>query len=143
MTASGSLTCCTTNSRTRLRTNISLLQELVMSKKKAFFVLLLGAILVLGTTVTLAQEPVTLRILTHWGEENLLAAQDELYSACETQTGVNVELETVPFNDLLTKIVTGHTAGTDPDIIHLYNLWLPDFAQSGLLAMPSAEVVDA
>jgi multiple sugar transport system substrate-binding protein len=114
-----------------------------MVTKKAILILLLGAILALCTSVTLAQDTVTLRVLTHWGEENLLEAQEGLYSACEAQTGVNVELETVSFNDLLTKIVTGHTAGTDPDIIHLYNLWLPDFAKSGLLATPPAEVVDA
>jgi multiple sugar transport system substrate-binding protein len=96
----------------------------------------------LGVSVASAQDAVTLRILTHWGEESFLAGQEALYGACEAQTGVNIELETVAFNDLLTKIIANQTAGTNTDIIHAYNLWLPDFARSGLLSAPPQAIID-
>jgi multiple sugar transport system substrate-binding protein len=120
-----------------------IVMERFMFTKRVFYLVTLSLILVLGVSLASAQEPVTLRILTHWGEERLLTAQEALYGACEAQTGVKAELETVPFGDLLTKIVANNTAGTNTDIIHLYNLWLPDFARSGLLVAPSQEIVDA
>jgi multiple sugar transport system substrate-binding protein len=58
--------------------------------------------------------------------------------------GITIELQTVPFNDLLTKIITGRAAGTNPDIYHMYNLWLPDFiGDNGLVATPPQDIVDA
>lgn len=84
-----------------------------------------------------------LSILTHWGEENLLAGQQTMYDTCAAETNVTVDLKTVPFNDLLTTIVTGRTAGTNPDIYHLYNLWLPDFTgEGGMLVPPPQEMID-
>ncbi len=92
---------------------------------------------------TSAQEEITLTVLTHWGEERLLEAQqamiDEYMAA---NPGVTIELQTVPFNDLLTRIITSRTAGTSPDIYHLYNLWLPEFTSSGMLATPPQDIVD-
>ena len=114
-----------------------------MLRSKVFLLFGLSLILALGVSVVSAQEPVTLRILTHWGEESFLTGQEALYGACEASTGVNIELETVAFNDLLTKIIANQTAGTNTDIIHAYNLWLPDFARSGLLAAPPQEIIDA
>ncbi len=84
-----------------------------------------------------------LSILTHWGEENLLAGQQTMYDICSAETNVEIDLKTVPFNDLLTTIVTGRTAGTNPDIYHLYNLWLPDFiGEGGMLVPPPQEMID-
>lgn len=110
--------------------------------RKALLLFGLCLILALGVSLVSAQEPVTLRILTHWGEESFLAGQDALYGSCEAQTGVNIELEAVAFNDLLTKIIANQTAGTNSDIIHAYNLWLPDFARSGLLSTPPQDIID-
>ncbi len=94
-------------------------------------VMLLAAL----ATVSTAQEEISLTILTHWGEERLIAAQQaamDEYMALHPN--VTLELQTVPFEELLTRIVTSRTAGTSPDIYHLYNLWLPEFTSSGLLA---------
>lgn len=92
---------------------------------------------------SVAQEEVTLTLLTHWGEEARLAEQqaiiDEYMAA---HPGVTIELQTVPFDQLLTKIVTARTAGTSPDIYHFYNLWLPEFVNSGLLAVPPEEIAE-
>src|SRR4051812_36202030 len=114
-----------------------------MLSRKVFVLLALGLVLALGVSVVAAQEPTTLTILTHWGEQSVLDAQTPLYGACEAKTNVKVELQTVPFDDLLTKIVANQTAGTNTDLIHVYNLWLPDFAKSGLLSTPPQSIVDA
>ncbi len=83
----------------------------------------------------LTQEPVTLTVLTHWGEERLLIAQQAMIDAyVAMHPEVTIELQTVPFNELYTRIVTSRTAGTSPDIYHLYNLWLPEFSNGGMLA---------
>lgn len=95
------------------------------------------------SSIAAAQDTPTLTVLTHWGEESTLQGQEVMFDLCEAATNVNIELRTVPFNDLLTTIVTGRTAGTNPDIYHLYNLWLPDFTgENGLLAAPPADAVE-
>ena len=54
----------------------------------------------------------------------------------ESNPDVNIELVTVDFGELRTKIITGRTAGISADIYHFYHLWLPDFVNSGVLAVP-------
>lgn len=113
----------------------------MFSKRALLIALILTLSVGMGTSLVSAQDT-TLTILTHWAEESLLAAQEDLYRACEEATGVTVELQTVPFEELLTRIITNQTAGTNTDIIHMYNLWLPDFESSGLLSTPPQEIVD-
>jgi len=94
-------------------------------------------------SVALAQEEITLTMLTHWGTESQLAAQEAIIEAYEaSHPGINIELVTVDFEELRTKIITGRTAGTGADINHFYHLWLPDFVNSGILAPPPEEAVD-
>jgi multiple sugar transport system substrate-binding protein len=112
---------------------------------KRLTVLLIVALLAVGFAgiAPAAAQETKLVMLTHWGEEVLLTAQQAMIAEFEAANpGIKIELQTVPFGDLLTKIVTGNTAGTNPDIYHLYNLWLPEFSASKLLAAPPAEIVD-
>lgn len=114
-------------------------------KTDRFLAVLLVLALALGALgAAAAQENITLTVLTHWGEERLLTAQQAMFDEyMALNPGITIELQTVPFNDLLTRIVTGRTAGTNPDIYHLYNLWLPDFTgENGLLAVPPQDIVD-
>src|SRR5262245_43989246 len=101
--------------------------------RKVLVVLALAVFSLLSGIATVSsQDTVTLTILTHWGEESLLAGQQAMFDAyMEANPNVKIELVTVPFEELLTKIVTGRTAGTAPDIYHIYNLWLPDFTGEG------------
>ena len=98
-----------------------------------FFVMLLGIL----SVTSLAQDDITLTMLTHWGTEDQLAAQQVIIDAyMESNPGVNIELVTVDFGELRTKIITGRTAGISADVYHFYHLWLPDFVNSGVLAEP-------
>ena len=89
-----------------------------------------------------AQDPVNLVILTHWGEQNLLNIFQPLLDEYEQQNpNVTIELQTVAFSELLNRITTGQLGGDTPDAIHFYNLWLPEFAGSDLLATPPEDVI--
>jgi multiple sugar transport system substrate-binding protein len=115
-----------------------------MFTKRSLFVSL-SLLLVFGLSVSLsaAQDNITISWLTHWGEENLLEAQQAIIDEYEAANpGVTIELRTVPFDQLLTTIITGRTAGTNPDVYHFYNLWMPEFVSSGLLAAPPEDVVE-
>lgn len=111
-----------------------------MCKRITVIALVVLMVLAVLAPSALAQDQITLTILTHWGEESLLTAQQAMFDAYMAEhPNVTIELQTVPFEELLTRIVTSRTAGTSPDIYHLYNLWLPEFTNSGLLApMPEA-----
>jgi multiple sugar transport system substrate-binding protein len=89
-----------------------------------------------------AQEQVNLVILTHWGEQNLLDVFQPILDEYQQQNpNVTIELQTVAFSELLNRITTGQLGGDTPDAIHFYNLWLPEFAGSSLLATPPDDVV--
>ncbi len=94
--------------------------------------------------ITGAQDKVTLRILTHWGDQGLKDAMDAILAQyMEANPTVEVIHETVAFAELVTRITTGQLGGDAPDIYHFYNLWLPEFATSELLAAPpDAAVTD-
>jgi multiple sugar transport system substrate-binding protein len=114
-----------------------------MFRKRSILVLLIVALaLTLSAVGVKAQDQIKLTLLTHWAEQSTLKAQQAMFDAyMKANPNVTIELQTVPFDDLLTKINTGNTAGTNPDIYHVYNLWLPDFIKGGLLATPPDDMV--
>ena len=101
-----------------------------------------------GYSSAAAQDPTKLTVLTHWGQ----AAQKEPLEAIfqtymDANPGVEIELQTVEFAELLKRITTGALGGDATDIYHIYNLWLPELSGSDLLSTPpesvSAEVTGA
>jgi multiple sugar transport system substrate-binding protein len=106
-------------------------------------VLLLGACQSAPATQATSNEPVKLVVLTHWGEESLATPMKALLDEyTKANPNVTIEYQAVTFDQLLTKISTSRAAGTAPDIIHIYNLWMPDFVKGGALATPPADVVE-
>lgn len=87
-----------------------------MNAKRVISVFSLLAILIVGAVpLTSAQEPVKLTVLTHWGEERLLNAQQAVFDEYTAlHPNVTFELITVPFEELYTKIITLRTAGESP-----------------------------
>jgi multiple sugar transport system substrate-binding protein len=86
-----------------------------------------------------AQDKVKLTVLTHWSQA---AQKDPLEAIFKQYTDANpnveIELQTVEFAELLKRITTGALGGDSTDIIHIYNLWLPDLATSILAPPPEA-----
>ena len=84
---------------------------------------------------TYAQDKVKLVVLTHWGTAEQKDPLEKIFAEySQTNPNVQVELQTVAFDDLLNRITTGQLGGEAPDIYHFYNLWLPDFVGSELLS---------
>jgi len=100
-----------------------------------------SAALALGRPA-LAQDKVKLVVLTHWGTQDQKDVLDAIFADyMAANPNVEVEHQTVAFADLVSRITTGQLGGDNPDIYHYYNLWMPDFVGSGLLATPPEAVV--
>ncbi len=113
-----------------------------MSIKRFVLVFWSLALILTFGAATMAQDT-TLTMLTHWGAEDQLAAQQVIIDAyMESNPDVAIELVTVDFGELRTKIITGRTAGISADVYHFYHLWLPDFVNSGVLAEPPQNALD-
>ena len=96
------------------------------------------------TTAPAAAKPASgakLTVLTHWGDQDQLAVMTPILQQYTLETGTAIDHQTVAFDELLKRITTGRLGGPSPDIIHFYNLWLPDFVSSGVLQTPPADAV--
>ena len=95
-----------------------------------------------GARRTSAQDNVKLVVLTHWGTQIQKDPLDAILAEyTEANPNVEVEHQTVAFEELINRITTGQLGGDAPDIYHFYNLWLPDFAGSELLSTPPEDIL--
>ncbi|HEV8470050.1 MAG TPA: ABC transporter substrate-binding protein [Candidatus Limnocylindria bacterium] len=86
--------------------------------------------------------PVKLVVLTHWGDQALLAVLQPIFDEYQKQNpNVKIEHQSVAFDELLKRITTGRLGGSAPDIYHFYNLWMPEFVASDLLQQPPGDVI--
>ncbi len=116
---------------------------LVLATLVVFSLLLSACQGAAATKAPTSNQPVKLVVLTHWGEESLATPMKALLDEyTKANPNVTIEYQAVTFDQLLTKISTSRAAGTAPDIIHVYNLWMPDFVKGGALASPPADVVE-
>jgi multiple sugar transport system substrate-binding protein len=95
-----------------------------------------------GTPAKVARaNQVKLTVLTHWGDPPMLKAWKATFAAYErTHPDVDVTFQTVSFDQLLPKLTAARAAGQMPDVVHVYDLWLPDFVAGDALATPPAGV---
>lgn len=94
-----------------------------------------------GFSAAHAQDQIKLVVLTHWGTQEQKVPLEKIFGEyTKANPNVQIELQTVAFDDLLNRITTGQLGGEAPDIYHFYNLWLPDFVGSELLATPPDDV---
>lgn len=80
------------------------------------------------------------KALTYWASQQSPSVQrdkeilePELKKFTQ-QTGIAVELEVVPFTELLNKILTATTSGRGPDVLNIGNTWSPSLQATGALA---------
>lgn len=80
------------------------------------------------------------KVLTYWAsqqspsiERDKEILEPELAKFTE-QTGIRVELEVIPFTDLLNRILTATTSGQGPDVLNIGNTWSPSLQATGALA---------
>ncbi len=96
-------------------------------------------------TDTAGEEPVTISFLTHWPPETVELLEEAASVYSEANPNVTVEIQAVPFGDLLTTI-RAQAGGDAPTISGIYDLWLPELVRDELVvAAPEAvatEVTD-
>jgi len=100
---------------------------------------LAAAAAVLGITATTAApgltagEEVTISFLTHWAPETVELLETSATAYSEEHPEVTVEIQAVPFGDLLTTVRAQAGGGDAPTIAGIYDLWLPELAPSASL----------
>jgi multiple sugar transport system substrate-binding protein len=77
------------------------------------------------------------KVLTYWASQQSPSVErdkeilkPELRKFTE-RTGVRVNLEVIPFTDLLNRILTATTSGKGPDVVNLGNSWGPSLQATG------------
>jgi multiple sugar transport system substrate-binding protein len=80
------------------------------------------------------------KVLTYWAsqqspslERDKEILEPELREFTD-RTGIRVELEVIPFTDLLNRILTATTSGKGPDVLNIGNSWSPSLQATGALA---------
>ncbi|MFJ5260335.1 ABC transporter substrate-binding protein [Streptomyces sp. NPDC088387] len=88
------------------------------------------------------------KTLTYWAsnqgasvEVDKKVLQPEL-DKFEKETGIKVELEVVPWSDLLNRILTATTSGQGPDVLNIGNTWSASLQATGGLLPWNAENLD-
>jgi multiple sugar transport system substrate-binding protein len=87
-------------------------------------------------------QPAKLSILTHYeGQQNQSVMQPLLDQFTQQNPRIELDYQTVPFDQLLNKIITTHAGGVPPDVFHIYSLWLPELSLNDVLAAPPADAI--
>ncbi|MFC4597040.1 ABC transporter substrate-binding protein [Cohnella hongkongensis] len=83
-----------------------------------------------STSKTNSAGTTTLKILTHWDAANSKAYLDQVKAYEQIHPNVKIELQNVPFGELLKKITVSNISGEGADIYHIYSAWLPELTSS-------------
>jgi multiple sugar transport system substrate-binding protein len=88
------------------------------------------------------------KTLTYWASQQSPSVQrdkeilePELRRFTE-QTGIRVQLEVIPFTELLNKILTATTSGQGPDVLNIGNTWSPSLQATGALVDWNSALMD-
>lgn len=77
---------------------------------------------------------VNITYLTHWSGPQVTQLNQAISTYEKSHPNVTITIRTVPFGNLLTTITTQGNSANGPTIMGIYNLWLPQLVQAGLLA---------
>ena len=103
----------------------------------AFFLLPLVLMACGGTNGSSSGGKVTISYLTHWSGDQLNQLNQAVAAYEKTNPNVTINVRNVPFGDLLTTITTQGGNANGPTIMGIYNLWLPQLVQDGVIAAAS------
>lgn len=85
-------------------------------------------------------EDVTISFLTHWPPETVELLETAAGAYTEQNPEVTVEIQAVPFGDLLTTVRAQAGSDDAPTISGIYDLWLPELVRDGIVAPAPEEV---
>lgn len=88
------------------------------------------------------------KVLTYWASQQSPSVQRDKQilepelAKFTQQTGITVELQVIPFTELLNKILTATTSGKGPDVLNIGNTWTPSLQATGALKEWDAAAMD-
>ncbi|QBD79086.1 ABC transporter substrate-binding protein [Ktedonosporobacter rubrisoli] len=86
---------------------------------------------------------VTITYLTHWSGPQIDQLNQAIASFNKSEPNITVKVQNVPFGNLLTTITTQGGSASGPTIMGIYNLWMPQLVQDGIIAAaPEANTND-
>lgn len=88
-----------------------------------------------------AAQTVTLNWLTHWPPDQVSKMQDLVNKYEAANPDVKINVRSVPFGNLLTTLRTQAASASGPTFVSIYDLWLPELVQGGVVAKAPADVV--
>lgn len=112
------------------------------------------AVALMSSTVALAQDgaiepdPSLTGTVTFWngygadGDEITTFRNEVLPAFNERYPNVTVETQEIPYDDLRQKLVTGIAGGVLPDVLRADIIWVPEFAEQGVLLALDEEMPD-
>lgn len=77
---------------------------------------------------------VTITYLTHWSGPQIDQLNAAVAAYNKIEPNVTIQVRNVPFGNLLTTITTQAGSSSGPTIMGIYDLWMPQLVQNGVLA---------
>jgi multiple sugar transport system substrate-binding protein len=103
--------------------------------KRFISVLLAALLLIVTSSLAIAQDDVTLEFSQWWADELPEGEFRALMDEFESQNpGITVELLNGPYSQIREQTVAGAATGTMPDVVGLDGAWVNDFVRQGSLA---------
>ncbi len=110
----------------------SITRRFILVSASLLFVLVITSC---GTSTTSSgSSNVTITYLTHWSGPQVTQLNQAIANYEKIHPNVTINIHTVPFGNLLTTITTQGNSANGPTIMGIYNLWMPQLVQDGLLA---------
>lgn len=81
---------------------------------------------------TTAGADTTISFLTHWGPDQVVMLEDAAAAFTKKNPNIKVDVQAVPFGNLLSTLRTQGASPDGPTITGIYDLWLPELVRDGL-----------
>lgn len=95
-----------------------------------------------GADTPAQEEDVTVSFLTHWPPETVSLLDDAIADYTAEHSNVSIDVRAVPFGDLLTTVRAEAGGSAAPTISGIYDLWLPELVNDGIVAAAPSELAD-
>lgn len=87
-------------------------------------------------------EDVTITFLTHWGPDQVAQLEAAAAVFTEANSNITIQIQAVPFGNLLDTVRTQAASPDGPTIAGLYDAWLPELVRDSLAAPAPSEYAD-
>jgi multiple sugar transport system substrate-binding protein len=82
----------------------------------------------------------TVTFLTHWGPDQVAMLEEAADAFGKENPGIKVDVQSVPFGNLLSTLRTQGSSADGPTITGIYDLWLPELVRDGLADQAPSDV---